>query len=191
MAARGGTLRIVAGELRSRRIRIPAQIRPTTDRVRAAIFDALGAAPLARVLDCFAGSGGLGLEALSRGAGHARFIEKSPRAATVIRANLSTLALSDVGEVVVADALRTDLAAGGPFGLVLADPPYAQAPWPDLFSRLSRDGVLQPGAMIVAEYSVRTSTPDAPHGWTLWKTRIHGDTAFTIFRVLDSAGAQR
>ena len=191
MAARGGTLRIVAGELRSRHIRIPAQIRPTTDRVRAAIFDALGAAPPARVLDCFAGSGGLGLEALSRGAGYVRFIEKSARAAAVIRANLSTLALSEFGEVVVADALRTDLAAGGPFGLVLADPPYAQAPWPDLFARLSRDGVLQPGALVVAEHSVRTSTPEAPLGWTLWKTRIHGDTAFTIFHVLDSTGAQR
>ncbi len=154
------------------------------------MFDALGTAPPARVLDCFAGSGGLGLEALSRGADYTRFIEKSARVADVIRANLSSFAMSEFGDVVVADALRTDLAAGGPFGLVLADPPYAQAPWVDLFARLSRDGVLQPGALIVAEYSVRIAAPEAPLEWTCWKTRIHGDTAFTIFRVPDSAGVR-
>ena len=107
--------------MRGRRLRVPPETRPTTDRVRAAIFDALQAPPPDRVLDCFAGSGGLGLEALSRGAGYARFVEIKPRAARVITANLRELGIEDCADVVTADALATDLGTAGPYELVLAD----------------------------------------------------------------------
>jgi 16S rRNA (guanine966-N2)-methyltransferase len=182
MARRGGSLRIVAGDLRGRTIRIPRPVRPTTDRVRAAIFDALQQPPPARVLDCFAGSGGLGIEALSRGAGFVRFIEQDRRVAAVIRANLEALDLSPVAAVSVANVLATDLSVGGPFGLVLADPPYRLQAWEAIFERLGAPGVLEPDALIVAEHSARLEPPAAA-AWRRWKTRRHGDTAFTIYQI--------
>ena len=183
MARRGGSLRIVAGSLRGRAVRIPTRVRPTTDRVRAAIFDSLQRVPPPRVLDCFAGSGGLGFEALSRGAGYVRFVERNARAAEIIRSNARDLDVHDGIEVVAANALTADLSVGGPYGLVLADPPYADDPWAELFSRLSEPSVLEPDGLVVAEYSSRRQAPPAPAGWSLWKTRTHGDVEFTVYRL--------
>ena len=184
MAARGRGLRVVAGELRGRRIDVAAGTRPTIDRLRAAVFDALGAPPPTRVLDCFAGSGAFGIEALSRGAEHVRFIERDSRACAVIHANLRRLELEQCATVERADVLRADLAAGGPFDLVLADPPYADDPWTPLMDRLARPGVLAAGGLIVAEFSARRAAPDPPPTWSMWKTRRHGDGAFAIYSRL-------
>ena len=189
MARRGGSLRIVAGALRGRTVRIPPAVRPTTERVRAAIFDALQRPPPARVLDCFAGSGGLGIEALSRGAGYVRFVEKDRRVAGGVRANLRALGMDQFAHVSVANALSADLTAGGPYGLVLADPPYALDVWGRFLERLCGPGVLEPGALVVAEHSGRLEPPASPTGWTLWKTRRHGDAAFTIYRTGRPAAA--
>lgn len=183
MARRGGSPRIVAGLLRGRAVRVPTRVRPTTDRVRAAIFDALQRAPPARVLDCFAGSGGLGFEALSRGADYVRFIERNARAADGIRSNARDLDVDESVDVVAANALTADLAVGGPYGLVLADPPYAEDPWTEFFRRLREPSVLEPASLVVAEYSSRREAPAAPPGWTLWKTRTHGDVEFTVYRL--------
>ncbi len=169
--------------MRGRRLRVPPETRPTTDRVRAAIFDALQAPPPDRVLDCFAGSGGLGLEALSRGAGYARFVEIKPRAARVITANLRELGIEDRADVVTADALATDLGTAGPYELVLADPPYALDVWQVFFASLDRPGVLARDARVVVEHSSRRPPPDPLRRWSLWKTRTHGDAAFTIYRA--------
>ncbi len=183
MARRGGSLRIVAGSLGGRAVRIPTRVRPTTDRVRAAIFDALQRAPPTRVLDCFAGSGGLGFEALSRGADYVRFIERNARAADVIRSNARDLDVADSIDVIAANALTADLTVGGPYGLVLADPPYAEDLWPEFFERLRQPSVLEPDSLVVAEYSSRREAPMAPVGWSLWKTRTHGDAEFTVYRL--------
>ena len=129
---------MVAGEFRGRRIDVAAGTRPTIDRLRAAIFDSLGGPPPARVLDCYAGSGAFGIEALSRGAEHARLIERDARACAAIRANLRRLELEHCASVERANVLRADLAAGGPFGLVLADPPYDDDPWISLMERLAQ-----------------------------------------------------
>lgn len=181
MASRGRGLRVVAGELRGRGIQVAPGTRPTIDRLRAAIFDSLGAPPPARVLDCYAGSGAFGIEALSRGAERVHFIERDARACGVIRANLRRLGLEHAGSVERADVLRADLAAGGPYGLVLADPPYADDPWVSLMDRLARPGVLAAGGLIVAEFSARRAAPDSPPTWQVWKTRRHGDGAFAIY----------
>ena len=184
MASRRRGLRVVAGELRGRGIDVAPGTRPTIDRLRAAIFDSLGAPPPARVLDCYAGSGAFGIEALSRGAERVRFIERDPRACAVIRTNLRRLKLEPAAGVERADALRADLAAGGPYGLVLADPPYADDPWTPLMDRLARPGVLAANGLIVAEFSARRAAPDPPRSWERWKVRRHGDGAFAIYRRL-------
>lgn len=176
----------MAGELRGRGIQVAPGTRPTIDRLRAAVFDSLGAPPPARVLDCYAGSGAFGIEALSRGAGRVRFIERDARACAAIRANLRRLELEDAASVERADVLRADLAAGGPYGLVLADPPYADDPWTLLMDRLTRPGVLAADGVIVAEFSARRAAPDPPTAWTLWKKRRHGDGAFATYRRLEN-----
>ncbi|MCY3748696.1 MAG: 16S rRNA (guanine(966)-N(2))-methyltransferase RsmD [Chloroflexi bacterium] len=181
MAARGRGLTITAGIHRGRRLRVPPGIRPTTDRIRAAAFDALQGPPPARVLDLYAGSGAFGLEALSRGAAYACFIERSRRAAAVIRQNLDLLDFREQGEVVLGDARRLALARGAPFGLVFADPPYADDPWVALFDALETPGVLTNDALVVTETSSRIGAPRAPFGWHRVKERRHGDTTFAIF----------
>ena len=141
-------MRVVAGELRGRRIGAPEgkKTRPTTDMAREATFNALGSLDVvigARVVDAFAGSGALGIEALSRGAAHCTFIERDREALEILRANIETLGLTDRSTVIRGDAL----VYGGTVPdatLILADPPYEFAQWPELL-----DGAR--AAFIVAE----------------------------------------
>ena len=181
MAGRRNFLRVATGELGGRRIQVPPGVRPTTDRVRAAIFDALQQEPSARVLDLFAGSGSFGIEAFSRGAEFVQFIERNRRAAQVIEDNLKSLKIYTQADIVIRDVLRTDLRGSGPFGLVFADPPYADNPWAGVFKVITVSGVLSKDARIVVEVSSRQGVPDPPDGWMCWKVRRHGDTEFAIF----------
>ncbi len=191
MAARGRGLRVVAGVFGGQRIEVAPATRPTTDRLRAAIFDALGGRPPARVLDCYAGSGALGLEALSRGAEFVRFIDNDPRAIAIIRANLRRMELEAYARVDRVQALRADFATGAPYGLVLADPPYADDPWSQLFGRLAAPGVMTADGMVVAEFSARRELLEPPEGWLMWKTRRHGDGAFAMYhRALEAAAVE-
>jgi 16S rRNA (guanine966-N2)-methyltransferase len=120
-------VRIVAGEFRGRRLLAPRGVRtrPTADRVREALFSMLGDVSGARVLDLYAGSGALGIEALSRGAGSAVFVERDPRAVAAIERNLESLGLEQ--EVLRQDAVRFLARAEGTFDLVFCDPPYDSA----------------------------------------------------------------
>ena len=174
-------MRVVAGRHRGRRLEAPPgrDTRPTSDRVREALFSIVGDVEGAHVLDLFAGSGALGIEALSRGAARATFVEKDRRAAEVIRANLATL--GEEGDVVVRDALAWLRAApaGTAFGLVLIDPPYDSAA--RLATPLSEHlpPVLAEGALIVTESDKRNPlTLDLP----LDKERSYGDTRVAIHR---------
>ena len=148
-------MRVVAGEFGGRRLAAPPArgTRPTADRVREALFSMLGDVSGLRVLDLFAGSGALGIEALSRGAASATFVESDPRAAAVIRENLA--ALGAEGEVKRQDAVVFLAAQRGTFDLVLADPPYDSAPLlaAPLAERLP--GVLSETARIVTESDKR------------------------------------
>jgi 16S rRNA (guanine966-N2)-methyltransferase len=120
-------VRVVAGEFRGRRLAAPrgARTRPTADRVREALFSMLGDVTGARVLDLYAGSGALGIEALSRGAGSAVFVDRDPRAVAAIERNLESLGLEQ--EVLRQDAVRFLARAKGTFDLVFCDPPYDSA----------------------------------------------------------------
>jgi 16S rRNA (guanine966-N2)-methyltransferase len=179
-------MRVVAGELRGRRLASAAgrQTRPTSERARAGLFDWLGEVVIgARVLDLFAGCGALGIEALSRGAAHACFVEQSRAAASALRTNLRQLALERVAEVRVGDVGRVLAALGAePFDLILADPPYAS----DWGERLVADarllGLLAPGATLVVERSARAPSPESAPGLVRVAQRRFGETAFDRYQ---------
>lgn len=168
-------MRVVAGTARGRRLEAPPgrDTRPTGDRVREATFNALhslDAIEGARVVDLYAGSGALGIEALSRGAAHVTFVESSRAAAAVVRANLLATALADRGTVVIGDALTWCAAVGERFDLALADPPYLFADWPALLA-------VVPAPMVVAESNREVS---APAGWATLRSRRYGTTVTTF-----------
>ena len=155
--------------------------RPTTDRVREALFNVLAARrdfDGLRVLDLYAGSGALGLEALSRGAASALFVESDARAAAVIKRNIETLGLP--GAAVRRGAVATVLAAGagGPVDLVLADPPYevSTAEIEVLLDCLAGNGWLSPDSVVVIERPASATELTWPAGWTAWEARRYGDT---------------
>jgi 16S rRNA (guanine966-N2)-methyltransferase len=179
----GVVVRIVAGVAGGRRLAVPSRgTRPTSDRVREAVFSALQARQGlegARVLDLYAGSGALGLEALSRGAAHVRFVESDRRAATVLRHNVETLALPGA-EVIIADAalmLRGD--PGLPYDVVLADPPYAldDVALAGVLSALVRRSWLAPAALLVVERPAKVPALTWPNGVSAVTDRRYGDTA--------------
>lgn len=153
--------------------------RPTTDRVREAMFNALvssGAIEGAQVLDLFAGSGALGIEALSRGAAHCTFVEKDRAALVAIRRNVETLGIGDRATVVPGDVL-TRLGQLGPVDVVLADPPYGFADWSGLLDGLGRVVVLD--GLVVAESGAALG--EHP-GWETVREKRYGRTWVTFLR---------
>jgi 16S rRNA (guanine966-N2)-methyltransferase len=174
-------VRIVAGAYGGRRLAAPhgGRTRPTADRVREALFSMLGPVADARVLDLFAGSGALGLEALSRGAVEVTFVDSSAAAMRAVRTNLDALGAG--AEVLRSDArafLRKARAAGRQYDLVFLDPPYQRAG--AVAEALAGDlaAVLAPGARVVAE-SDRRSPLELP--LALQADRRYGDTLIRIF----------
>ncbi|WP_030527939.1 16S rRNA (guanine(966)-N(2))-methyltransferase RsmD [Phycicoccus jejuensis] len=177
--------RIIAGTHGGRTLRTPpgAGTRPTSDRVREALFSALearGAVRGAHVLDLYAGSGALGLEAVSRGARSCVLVESDRRAATVIAANVASLALRGVRVVptTVASALAGEPGAEGPADLVLLDPPYdvGEDALASVLERLA-DGWLGDDGLVVVERSSRSPEPAWPTGLErVGKPRKYGET---------------
>ena len=170
-----GALRVVAGTAGGRRIDVPPgpSTRPTSDRVREAVFnalDSLGAVDGARVLDAFAGSGALGIEALSRGAAHATFADTDAQAVAVVNDNLRTLGLAAEATVMLRAAERA-LVVGGPFDLVLLDPPYAYDGWDELLGALVP--TLAPTAVLVVESDREVPLPPPLAGI---RTKTYGGT---------------
>jgi 16S rRNA (guanine966-N2)-methyltransferase len=177
--------RIVAGTAGGRRLRTSpgSATRPTSERVREGMFSSvhsiLGSLAGLRVLDVFAGSGALGLEALSRGAGHATFVEASRAAADQIRRNAAELALPAADVMATkAELLMARRPVGGPFDLVLADPPYdLQNPVIEqLLGKLLNNGWLSRECLVVLERSSRQAEPHWPAGLRCIRNRSYGQT---------------
>jgi 16S rRNA (guanine966-N2)-methyltransferase len=180
-------MRVVAGEFRGRPLKaVPGRdTRPTSDRVREALFSVLGErVEGARVLDLFAGTGALAIEALSRGGAGAVLVEQAAAAAAVIRENLRALGLEDAATVRRTRAetyLRASALQDGPFDLVLLDPPYAIGVGVvgGMLARLA-DGLLSDGATVVVETSARAEAPVWPEGLEAERVRRYGDTALHL-----------
>jgi 16S rRNA (guanine966-N2)-methyltransferase len=170
-------MRVVAGDLRGRTLRAPAgrHTRPTADRVREAVFSMLGPVAGLTVLDLFAGSGALGIEAASRGATAVTFVDSDPRAVAAVRRNLAELGLE--AEVARRDAIAYLRGRPGSFDLVFLDPPYSSARRlaAPLAERLP--GILTDGARIVTESDRRHPLELA---LPLVRERIYGDTRIAI-----------
>jgi 16S rRNA (guanine966-N2)-methyltransferase len=172
-------IRIVAGVAGGRRLVVPprGRTRPTSDRAREGLFSALGSLEGLRVLDLYAGSGALGLEALSRGAAHATLVESDPAALRALRANVAALALSEAR--VVADRVERFL-DGRPqrYDVALADPPYALDVGPVLLALLAWVG---PDGVAVVERATRSGSP-WPSGWAAIKERRYGEATLWFGR---------
>ncbi len=182
-------MRIVGGEWGGRRLEAPASgVRPTQDRVRQILFDILGPGAIegAVVLDLYAGSGALGLEALSRGASRAVFVEASARARPVIERNrraLDAIGHSRLLGMPVLRALALLAREGGEFDLVLADPPYDDPDTPRLVEALGREesGILRERGRFVLETGRAEPMPDAAGFLRCVRRRIVGDTALHFY----------
>jgi 16S rRNA (guanine966-N2)-methyltransferase len=177
-------VRIIAGEWRGRRLHSPPglETRPTADRVRETLFSMLasrlGPFEGLRVADLFAGSGALGLEALSRGAAIACFVENDPKAAAAINANAAELAALDRVQILGGSALA--LPKSEPFDLIFADPPYAAGSGTAAVRSAAAAGWLAPGGWMAVETS--RADPVEPGGWTVDATRNVGRAKITLLR---------
>jgi 16S rRNA (guanine966-N2)-methyltransferase len=188
--------RVIAGEAGGRRLAVPAgrDTRPTSDRAREGLFGTIVsiAGPLAgkRVLDLYAGSGAVGLEALSRGAGHVLLVESGRPAVAVIKANIEALGLP--GAVLAADRVERLLSRGpaGAYDIVFADPPYA-VPDTDItavLTSLADGGWLEPGALVVVERATRSGPLNWPAGYRPERERRYGEATFW-YGLAPEAGA--
>ncbi|MEL6287680.1 MAG: 16S rRNA (guanine(966)-N(2))-methyltransferase RsmD [Pseudomonadota bacterium] len=190
-------MRVIGGELRGRKLATPqgSDTRPTSDRVRGAIFNKLQHGLLsdgldgARVLDLFAGSGALGIEALSRGAAYAVFLETAPAARGVIRENVERCGLTGVARIFRRDATRPGAAGTlDPFDLVFCDPPYAQSLGEAALAALAAGGWLAPQAICVLEEKrgLKIAPPDR---FAELDRAAYGDTEVYFWRWQPSRGA--
>ena len=193
--------RVIAGEARGRRLAVPGgrDTRPTSDRAREGLFATItsitGSLAGARVLDLYAGSGAVGLEALSRGAGHVLLVESGARAARVIRENIGAIGLP--GAEVITDRVERVLArgparsrTGDRYHIVFADPPYAtsEAEVTRMLSALAENGWLAPGALVIVERATRSGSLNWPDGFVPARARRYGEATFWYGHVPRTAG---
>lgn len=181
-------MRIIGGRVGGRTLKAPkgASTRPTSDKVREAIFNILAARgePPARVLDLYAGSGALGLEALSRGAGEARFVDADRDACDLVRANADALGLR--AQVTCSPVVRwLAKEAGGAFGWIFLDPPYASHETGELDKALelvAEKGLVDASGIVVAEHDWRNAPEDRYGPLALFDRRRYGQTAVSFYR---------
>lgn len=184
-------MRVVAGTAGGRRLVAPpgTDTRPTTDRVKEATFnalDSLGAVDGAVVLDGFAGSGGLGIEALSRGARSCTFVERARAARASVEANLAGTGLADAARVVGGDLLAHLATTDEVYDLVLLDPPHATGSWDDVLAGVA--ACLAEGALVVVE-SDRAVVPDDDGLWAVRREKRYGGTVVQVISPHSATGA--
>lgn len=184
-ARRGGqarVLRIIGGSWRGRKLRFPpsAGLRPTPDRVRETLFNWLGAHnTAARCLDLFAGSGALGLEALSRGAAHVTFVENNAAAARELRARLEEWGADDA-RVEQRDAFTFLAGPATAFDIAFLDPPFDAQLLAPAARALEQGGWLKPGALIYVECAARAALPALPPDWKPLKAKRAGEVGYHL-----------
>ena len=182
---RSNTVRIIGGEHRGRKLSFPdvKGLRPTADRVRETLFNWLQAeVPGAACLDLFAGSGALGLEALSRGAGSLVFCEQSVKAGKCLQANINLLGLQERAEVRCRDARQLLREVSGQlFDIVFLDPPFAAGLLSEISGQLEQSGVLASNALIYIEQDSSHAWPALPPNWRLYRETSAGQASCRLF----------
>ena len=189
-------MRVIAGILGGRRLKAPhgRDTRPTSDRVRESLFMALEPLQGQRVVDLFAGSGALGIEALSRGATRADFVEREAAARRVLEENLESLGLVERGRIWALELprglgrLRGELLLAD---LVLADPPYGGGPAREVLEALGRQGVLKPGARVVLEHHAKDEMPESSGRLARVRARRYGETMVSTYQAADPSAEER
>jgi len=180
---------VLAGALKGKRLVTPrgSTTRPTADQVRIALMDTLMPhLPDARVLDLFAGAGGVGFEALSRGAAHATFVERDARAVAALRANVETLGVSAQARVERADiraALDRLARDGARFDVVFLDPPYDEDLVTPTLERLAGSSVTAREGIVIAQHLTKQPPPETIGRLRAYRTRRFGETTLTFFRA--------
>ncbi|HYM14042.1 MAG TPA: RsmD family RNA methyltransferase [Dehalococcoidia bacterium] len=184
-------MRVIGGSARGRALKSPPRprasgrpgVRPTSDLIRGAIFDMLDAlgADYTRVLDVYAGTGALGIEALSRGDGTADFVESDPAAARLIEANLAATGFAPRATVHRLTAERAAARLSGPYTLVLADPPYYDEGAAAAVASIAGSALVNRGTVLVFEHHRRSEPPEALGALRLYRARRHGDTVVSIY----------
>ncbi len=192
-------MRIIAGSAKGRRLFTPVRsagrgsIRPTADRAREALFSILGEDVLkASVLDLYAGTGALGLEALSRGAATVLFVDYAAEALALVHRNIEACGFAEASRVVKRDlsqglALPAELVPTAGFSLVFSDPPYGHGLGLLMLMDLDSGGLLAPGATLVAEDVAKAQYPAELDRLRLFDQRRYGDTGFWLYRAMEAA----
>ena len=184
-------MRIIGGTAKRRGLKSPSHslgVRPILARIKKSLFDILRPhLEGADFLDLYAGSGAVGLEALSRGAKYATFVDMNPNCLSIIRQNLSKLQLFDRARLVRADVTKNLAYAGGPFDLIFMGPPYHDPAWHPLFLTLptlreiARNSLLNPGGIVIGQHHAKESILEIPE-WEMFRQESYGDTKLSFFR---------
>lgn len=178
-------MRVTGGIGRGRRLKVPAgaEVRPTSDKVKQALFNILGGQVAGSVfLDLFAGAGGIGIEALSRGADKVVFVDASRDSLSAIRHNLGLADFGDRAEIVPAKAGAFLKKSSGPYDIVFLDPPYAEELQP-LLELISGAGILKPDSIVIAEHFKKQQSPERAGGLTLYREAKYGDTVLAFYKI--------
>jgi len=181
-------LRVIAGTAKKRRLKSPGNlpVRPTADRVKESLFNILTPRiPGCIFADLFAGTGGVGIEALSRGAGKVLFVEKDPRVVRLMTQNISLTGLNNGAEIMPGDveqALRRAAQRHEKFDIIFADPPYRQGLAAMVLNTLAKYPVWQVNTMIILESDANDELPEDTGVFALWRREKYGDTALSFYR---------
>jgi 16S rRNA (guanine966-N2)-methyltransferase len=186
-------MRIIGGSAKRRSLKSPTAslgVRPMLGRIRKSLFDILRPRlENSQFLDLYAGSGSVGVEALSRGAAHVTFLDLNPNCLSIIRQNLSKLQLFDRARVVKGDATKELAYLGGPFDLIFMGPPYHDAKWnafhltqPTLHA-IARAHILKPGGWVIAQHHAKENPVQDPH-WRLFRQERYGDSRISFFEYV-------
>ncbi len=187
-------MRVISGSARGRKLKGPPShaTRPMTDKLKGAVFNSLaslGVEPV-HVLDLFAGTGSIGIEALSRGAESADFVDMGREPCTVIRTNLKTTGFDGKSTVHQMSVSTYIARASKTYDMIFIDPPYADPEIIPTLAKLEQSGLVQSGTIVVLGHSPRVSPPDQLGRLEALRHRCHGDTCFSIYEVVEEGDRQ-
>jgi len=188
-------VRVISGEAKGHRLKGPPSpaTRPMADKIREALFSSLGSlgAEPDRVLDLYAGTGSIGIEALSRGATWCDFVEQTPAACAVIRANLAHTKFERAARIHPMPVALFLTRREPPYDLVILDPPYADPAIVETLARVAASPLVQSGTVVAIGHSPRVTLPDELDRLERLRERCHGDSCYSIYEIVDRAEADR